>query len=391
MTDENLNDKNLADTSVDEPTAESSDQVAATESTSSEREAASSTDADDAKATGAPPQYGVGPFSLREVILGGVWLVAFIVSFFPVNLLVGAPAALVGGVNVWVSGLAWILSIGVPTVAVFLVILRRLSPQGIPRVGSLGIDQFASVAFSVAAIYWLQSVWETVAISLETGAWVRSWVIWVELVLMLAGVVLTVFAPFIPALEQDFQDRREVPAHRNARPIRAVVARPKTPRPERPAPVPAEQHATPAYVPPAAHETGAYDTGSYDTGAQPAVADQSDTGAYSSPTADTGAYGTDVFAPLHTGETTQTSDDDWAPANDDTVRTTQIPAQSQTQAFWALVPVERDVVDDYGNPLFRIGPTAWALVIEDRGEAFVVRHEDGRVGYLHDVTGVTRG
>ena len=32
-------------------------------------------------------------------------------------------------------------------------------------------------------------------------------------------------------------------------------------------------------------------------------------------------------------------------------------------------------------------PTAWALVIEDRGEAFVVRHEDGRVGYLHDIGG----
>jgi hypothetical protein len=61
------------------------------------------------------------------------------------------------------------------------------------------------------------------------------------------------------------------------------------------------------------------------------------------------------------------------------------------QAFWALAPEERDVVDEYGAPLFRVGPTAWALVIEDRGETFVVRHEDGRVGYLHDVADVTRG
>ena len=59
--------------------------------------------------------------------------------------------------------------------------------------------------------------------------------------------------------------------------------------------------------------------------------------------------------------------------------------------FWALVPEERDVVDEIGIPVFRIGPTAWALVIEDRGEAFVVRHEDGRIGYLHDVSDVTRG
>ena len=52
MTDENLNDKNLADTSVDEPTAESSDQVAATESTSSEREAASSTERSEERRVG---------------------------------------------------------------------------------------------------------------------------------------------------------------------------------------------------------------------------------------------------------------------------------------------------------------------------------------------------
>ena len=55
------------------------------------------------------------------------------------------------------------------------------------------------------------------------------------------------------------------------------------------------------------------------------------------------------------------------------------------------MPEERDVVDEIGIPVFRIGPTAWALVIEDRGDAFVVRHEDGRIGYLHDVSGVTRG
>jgi len=56
-----------------------------------------------------------------------------------------------------------------------------------------------------------------------------------------------------------------------------------------------------------------------------------------------------------------------------------------------LAPVERDVVDESGAPLFRIGPTAWALVIEDRGDTFVVRHEDGRIGYLTDVSDVTRG
>ena len=55
------------------------------------------------------------------------------------------------GPSVWTHGIDWVLTIGLPTVAVFLIVLRRLSPQGIRRVGSLGIDQFASVAFSVAA------------------------------------------------------------------------------------------------------------------------------------------------------------------------------------------------------------------------------------------------
>ena len=66
----------------------------------------------------------------------------------------------------------------------------------------------------------------------------------------------------------------------------------------------------------------------------------------------------------------------------------EAPAQ---QAFWALVPEERDVVDAQGAPLFRIGPTAWALVIDDRGETYVVRHDDGRIGFLHDTSGITRG
>lgn len=330
----------------------------------------------------APPQYGVGPFSVREVAIGGAWLLAFIVSFFPVNLVVGPAAALVGGANVWVSGLSWILPIGVPTVAVFLLGLRRLSPEGIRRVGSLGIDQFASVAFTVAAVVWLQAVWETVAIAAATGTWVRSWVIWVELFLMLAGVVLTVLAPFIPGLEQDFQDRRETPAHRNARPVRPVAARPHAPRPQ-PAPAPASGVYDTGFVSaaPATHGAGAPEAGGYAPAYAEPAADTSaysfDLGASGGNASDTGSHDTDVFAPLR--ETTTHEN------------VAESPSAPAPQVFWALVPVEREVVDEYGRPIFRIGPTAWALVIEDRGEVFVIRHEDGRVGYLHDVSGVTRG
>ena len=65
-------------------------------------------------------------------------------------------------------GLEWVLTIGVPTVAVFLIVLRRFSPEGIRRVGSLGIDQFASVAFSVSAMVWLIWLWSNIGMAIGT-------------------------------------------------------------------------------------------------------------------------------------------------------------------------------------------------------------------------------
>lgn len=279
-----------------------------------------------AAASGAghiPPQYGIGPFSLREVSLLGVWALAFLFSFFP---LYGDNqfTRLLGGGTVWTSGIDWVLTIAAPTVAVFLITLRRFSPDGIRRVGSLGIDQFASVAFSVSAVLWLSWLWTNIARGAATGVWLSSWVVWVEVLLMAAGVALTVFAPFIPPFHEDFLHRAEAPAHRIARRARPVVARP--------------------------------------------LSDARFTMAAPEVEPDPTPFG--------------------APVEDDEPATA--PASAH-QAFWALAPVERDVVDENGVPLFRVGPTAWALVIEDRGDSFVVRHEDGRIGYLTDVSGVTRG
>lgn len=291
--------------------------------------------------------YGVGPFSLREVALGGVWLLAFIVSFFPIYGPIGS------GVTMWGAGIDWVLTIGVPSVAVFLLALRRLSPDGIRRVGSLGIDQFASVAFSVSAVVWLSILWSAFVSLAGSRVFVATWVVWVEFFLMLAGVVLTVFAPILPTLGDDFRGRTEIVAHRVARPTRAVLPRPARPaRPERPEPRGSEDATVPAFVAPA--QDAPVD--------QPADASWPDANEPADPTAV-------LFQ--------EPQPDDAQPA--------------AHQAFWALSPVERDVVDELGMPLFTVGPTAWALVIEDRGDTFVVRHEDGRVGYLHDTSGVTRG
>ncbi|MDD7962407.1 hypothetical protein [Microbacterium thalli] len=307
-----------------------------------------------ASTTGIPPQYGVGPLSIRETALVGVWALAFIFSFFPVYGRFGS------GSSVWAAGIDWVLTIGVPTVAVFLVVLRRFSPQGIRRVGSLGIDQFASVAFSVSATVWLGIVWSSFVALAQTRVFVASWVVWVELILMLAGVVLTVVAPHLPVLGEDFRHRPESPAHRLARAARPVESRPLTARPA--ASAPATQGPA-GYAAP----TQAYGAPAHVDGA-PAHVDGASSG---------------------TGSWEATAADAAEPF--DANATTVIDQQPTQQAFWALAPEERDVLDETGAPLFRIGPTAWALVIEDRGEVFVVRHEDGRVGYLHETRDVTRG
>ncbi|MFE1666146.1 hypothetical protein [Microbacterium sp. P02] len=363
MTDPALNPA-IDDTQNDEAQADTAD-----------RPDASSEDA----RTEEQPQYGVGPFSVREVALVGVWLVAFVISFFSLSV--------VGFSSLWTSGIDWILTIGLPTVAVFLLVLRRLSPDGIRRVGSLGIDQFASVAFSVSAMIWVQLTWTTVAIASSRGVWAYSWVLWLELVLMLAGVVLTVFAPLTPVLREDFLGRREIPAHRNARPIRPVVAAPpRAPRERRAA-------TSDESVEDDGHGDSAPTDGSLPDGDN--RYDAAETGAYAT-SGDTGAHA--LFSSdsqdLEGYDAPPTNDTgDWSSERrdaDDAAASAPQPTVSR-QAFWALSPVERDVVDDRGVPLFRVGPTAWALVIEDHGSMFVIRHEDGRVGYLHDVSDVTRG
>ncbi|WP_251449492.1 hypothetical protein [Microbacterium sp. Marseille-Q6648] len=373
------------------------------------------------------PQYGVGPFSIREVALGGIWLLALIVSFFPIYGRIG------NGPSVWTNGIDWVLTIGLPTAAVFLIVLRRLSPDGIRRVGSLGIDQFASVAFSVSAFLWLSMIWNSFVTLASSDVFLATWVVWVEFFLMLAGVLLTVFGPFIAPFDQDFAGRREIPAHRNARPIRPVTPRP-APAP-RPAPEPAAAPvAQPAGEPtavwhadtdvdhdaagaeaqprPAAHvpvdeapvdeapATAAYDRVDDTLESARSVPERSRSTAPADPVDElfAGADDSDddhaepAAAATPAASTADVETAAWAPAQS---RGTYEPVEQATptrqQAFWALAPEERDVVDEVGIPIFRIGPTAWALVIEDRGETFVVRHDDGRIGYLHDVQGVTRG
>lgn len=375
------------------------------------------TDGPDAVDEAAPPQYGIGPFSVREVALGGVWLVAFVVSFFPVYTSIGG--------SVWGTGIDWVLTIGVPTIAVFLLALRRLSPQGIRRVGSLGVDQFASVAFSVAALIWLGILWTSFVSLIEMRVFVASWVVWVEFIAMLAGVLLTVFAPLFPVIGEDFRHRTPVPAHRVASPARPVVAKPRAPRPapnqaapqgyaphgqapqgyapEGYAPqgyagpgYPPQGPATQPYAPQEYAPEGQTPTGqpteafapfpTQESAFAPAPADSEQVVFVDPVVAADPSVSVETYAPETEAEVAREAE--ITPEVEATVASATPPA---SQAFWALAPEERPVIDASGSTIFTIGPTAWALVIEDRGDVFVVRHEDGRIGFLTDVSGVMRG
>lgn len=350
------------------------------------------------------PEYGILGFTLRELLIVAAWVISFVLSFFP----------LVGGASIWALGIQWILPIGLPTVAVFLLVLRRFSPDGIRRVGSLGVDQFASVAFSVSATVWLGSLWGGVAASVEYGSWTLPWNVLVQVLVALALVAFTVFAPIVPGLKEDFQGRLVTLAHRNANPVRPVIARPKPVAaeaadadPDATAGTPQNDSATmvldfelsgehttdeivrsdfAGQVPIAAHASNG------DTGTEETTSEDEYVPSYSRR-----SRGQDAEEPSGSEEIDVPSTDEIAEPAVDSDDVTDLDATNPrepalaAQPFWILAPTERDVHDERGETLFRIGPDAWALVIEDRGGAYVVRHDDGRIGYLHDVADIAKG
>lgn len=302
------------------------------------------------------PEDGILGFTVRELLIVGVWVLSFVLSFFPLG----------GGLSLWNVGIEWLLPVGVPAVAVFLLVLRRFSPDGIRRVGSLGIDQFASVAFSVSAAVWVGSLWLAISAAVTHGIWTMPWYGVLQVLTALALVVLTVFAPLIPGLKEDFHGRLVTLAHRNANPVRPVRSRRLL-----------EQ----------GDDVGAAVIDGYADDAD--SADMRDDGEV----AETGA---DDRAPADAAEPDAAEADAAEPVTSVEPAVSAEPVEptasaEPAQPFWILAPTDRDVHDARGDVLFRIGPTAWALVIEDRGGAYVVRHDDGRIGYLHDISDITKG
>ncbi|KSU78517.1 hypothetical protein GA0061083_0318 [Pseudarthrobacter enclensis] len=163
-------------------------------------------------------QAVLGPFTVRDLTVFAATLILFIASLLPI---------FGGRFNLWNLNNLFFLGLGIllPLIVSALFAARRLAPATRLRVGSLSVDQFASVAASFALAFFFISV---------AGAYVPS-----LLVGLIGSVILfaaTVLGRFIPYLSSDFQGRSEAPAHVMARDAAAPAPAPRTPKQPKPEP-----------------------------------------------------------------------------------------------------------------------------------------------------------
>ena len=161
-------------------------------------------------------QAVLGPFTVRDLAVFAGTLILFVSSLLP---LFGARYNLWNLNNLFFLGLGIIL----PLIASALFAARRLAPATRIRVGSLSIDQFASVVASFALAFFFLSV---------AGGYVTS--LLVGLIGSLVLFAATVLGRFLPYLSGDFKDRPEAPAHIVAREATVPARRPRAPKAPKP-------------------------------------------------------------------------------------------------------------------------------------------------------------
>lgn len=183
--------------------------------------------------------YGIGPFTLREVVFLSASALVLISSFLP--FVGGDYAEVFGYTSAW-SPAPWLAipAALVLAAAAALLVLRRLAPARPLRVGSLSVDQFASAASVVTAGFYLGAVFLIVGFTAWFGGGSEALVpgagVVLGLLFSLLAVVVTTVAPAIPAFRSEFSARRETAAHPVARPASVVPIRPRAERPAAPQP-----------------------------------------------------------------------------------------------------------------------------------------------------------
>ncbi|WP_147394282.1 DUF4118 domain-containing protein [Arthrobacter cheniae] len=369
-----------------------------------------------------PSEALLGPFTLREVIFGGGVALAFIGTLLP----------FIDGVvrysTFWNSEPLFFIGIGIllPVVAAALIAGRRLGSAGL-RVGSLSVDQFASVAAVLAATYFfLQTV-----TAFHYGPLLA-------LIGSLGMLAATVVGSFLPVIRNDFADRPEIPAHTAARPITA--ARPRPPKPARAAPEakPRAKDETTTAATSAPVRSSDRARRSPEDGVNPAAAAVRQNGAGLYGAGGAGAVGAGAAASGQSGlerASSQKSDHDAAASADtadrsdsvvkrvdetrvhDVVRdeptrtyaeadsssedrsrqepitaTRSADEEPVVEAFWFAVGSPRPAFDEQtGREVFTLQPGDWEVGIEDRGREFLVQDKrTGAVGVLRDLRNIER-
>ena len=179
------------------------------------------------KPAGAKPgttnQAVLGPFTLRDLTVFAATFILLVASLLPIFF---------GRFNLWNAGSLFFLGLGIvlPLIVTALFAARRLTPATKVRIGSLSVDQFASVVASFALAFFFVSAAAAYVPSLLVG--------------LIGSVVLfvgTVLSRFIPYFAGDFLGRDESPAHVMARDSAVPLPKPHTPKEPKPAasPVPA--------------------------------------------------------------------------------------------------------------------------------------------------------
>jgi hypothetical protein len=166
---------------------------------------------------GTTNQAVLGPFTIRDLTVFAGTLVLLVASLLPIFF---------GRFNLWNAGSLFFLGLGIvlPLIVTALFAARRLAPSTKVRIGSLSVDQFASVVASFAVAFFFVSA---------AAAYVPS------LLVGLAGSVIlfaaTVLGRFIPFFSGDFLGRDETTAHIVARESAVPLPKPHTPKEPKPA------------------------------------------------------------------------------------------------------------------------------------------------------------
>ncbi|MGK3958712.1 hypothetical protein ACLKOZ_21265 [Arthrobacter sp. R4] len=157
-------------------------------------------------------QAVLGHFTVRDLTVFAATLILFVTSLLPVFLT---------RFNLWNVGNLFFLGLGIvlPLIVSALFAARRLAPATKVRIGSLSVDQFASVVASFAVAFFFLSVAGDYHPALLAG--------------LIGSVILfaaTVLGRFIPYFASDFEGRQEVPAHVVARESAVPLPKPRTPK-----------------------------------------------------------------------------------------------------------------------------------------------------------------